>query len=239
MKTNCFALITLLAILGWNPSPSQAQVAIAGFAFDGTAGSLNSTINPDDATVSTFGNGGNTTDAAYGFATRFGVNYAYWVPQGPLDASPGNPGGTGDGVHTAADNLAGGEFMTFTITADPGFTLNLFDIDYRAARNGGGGAINRLNLYVSVDGGAFGLVGTTLTLGDTSSPGVTTRDLSGATFQGIESAQFAFVFFNGNNQRGYLDDIVLTGTVIPEPSTYALLLGGLGALHFLRRRRNS
>jgi hypothetical protein len=33
--------------------------------------------------------------------------------------------------------------------------------------------------------------------------------------------------------------IVLTNVIIPEPSTYAMLLGGLGALILLRRRSRS
>lgn len=180
--------------------------------------------------MSVFGNGGNTTDAAFGFAARFGTNYAYWVP----DAN-GNPGGTGDGVHTSADNLSGGEYMTFTITADAGFKLNLNDIDFRAARNGGGGTINQLDLYVSVDNGAFTKIGGTISLSDTSSPGTTTRDLSGSAFQDIQKAQFAFVFFGGNLNRGYLDDIVLSGEVVPEPASMALL--GLGSLFLIAGRR--
>ncbi|MGF1633175.1 MAG: PEP-CTERM sorting domain-containing protein [Phycisphaerae bacterium] len=216
---------------------SHAAV-IANFEFDGTAASLNSTIDPAGASVGTFGVGPNNEGATFDFASRFGSNqnFAYWIPQGPSDASPGAPGGTGDGVYTAADNLADGEYMTFTIEADAGNTLNLSDISFRAARNGGGGAINRLDLYVSVDDGAFTKVGDTLSTGDTSNPSTTIRDLSGGAFQDVQKAQFAFVFFNGNNGRGYIDDIALDGeVVIPEPASLSML--GLGSLALLRRTR--
>ncbi len=211
-------------------------MVLADFTFDGTVASLSSDTVQIGTTVSTFGPGPNTQGASFDFVSRFGPNatYAYWIPQGPLDASPGAPGGVGDGVYTAADNLADGEYMTFTISADPGLALDLTSIDFRTARNGGGGAINRLNLYANVDNGGFVQAGSTVFLGDTSNPPVTTIDLSSIT--GAETVQFAFVFFNGRNQRGYLDDIVLNGTVIPEPAAGGLILGGLGLLAMLRRR---
>lgn len=194
---------------------------LASFAFDTNISSLTSSTTPANATVSVFGNGPNTENATFEFASRFGVNRAYVAAQ--------------DGVYTSADNLADGEFMTFTVQANSGFKLNLSNLAFRAARNGGGGTINLLDLYVSVDNGAFSKVGDTLSLADSSNPGNTDRGLTAANFQNIEKAQFAFVFFNGAANRGYLDDISLTGDVIPEPSV--ALLSALGVLALLRRRR--
>ncbi len=139
--SRCLLGATAVLTLGFAHLGNAA--ILASFEFDGTIASLDSTVAPADLTVSAFGNAGNTTDAAFGFAPRFGSdpNYAYWVPD-----SVGEPGGTGDGVHTSAENLSDNEYMGFTITADPGFAITLDDIDFRASRNGGGGTINRLDL---------------------------------------------------------------------------------------------
>ena len=161
----------------------------------------------------------------FGFASRFGpdANRSY------------NP--SGDGNASSADNLADGEYMTFAISADVGKTLNLSNIGYRASRNGGSGRPDSLDLYVKVDGGSFAKVGDTAGVGDTSNPEVINRALTDPGFQGVQSAEFAFVFFNGNNTgiRAYLDNIVLTGSVVPEPASLVLL--GLGGLCMLGSRR--
>lgn len=68
--------------------------------------------------------------------------------------------------------------------------------------------------------GLTGLSDTTVTFTFTANYGVTS-DFSGSG--------------NNNNRFAYIDDLTFTGSVIPEPTT--ALLGSLGLLFLLRRRR--
>lgn len=213
MKWTLTAILAGLALAAGNTFADV--VTLASFAFDGTAASLNTTVTSDGATASVFGEGANVNGALFNFASRFGsnANRAYSLPEGPAR----------DGSYTSADNLSDGEYMTFTVTAQAPATLNLANLAFRASRNGGGSTINQLDLYVRVDGGTFTKVGATVALADVSNPGTTNRDLTGPAYQGVNSVAVAFVFFNGYLNKGYLDDIVLTGEVVPPSGTVLLL----------------
>ncbi len=60
--------------------------------------------------------------------------------------------------------------------------------------------------------------------------------ISDKTLSAGQSAIFTWASEGGTGSRTRFDNIALTGTIIPEPST--ALLGGLGALLLLRRRRH-
>ena len=64
-------------------------------------------------------------------------------------------------------------------------------------------------------------------------------DVSGSDFDNLSSITFQFRFFDNatdnSNQINRLDDIQLSGTIVPEPASLALL--PLGALALGRRRR--
>jgi hypothetical protein len=139
----------------------------------------------------------------------------------------------------------------FSLTLDIGSTpINLtglsFAFDYES--NNGAGADYFAKWDVAISAGssspATGSVGP-------YSPGntvITTSEdlaLSGLTDLQNNSVTFTFTADNGtntsytsgnaNDRRTIFDDITITGAVVPEPS--AALLGSLGALTLLRRRR--
>jgi hypothetical protein len=109
-----------------------------------------------------------------------------------------------------------GGFMNF----DPGFeTFGIPEVLSFAAYDSGGNELESwfLPLDAIVTPGAF----------------------NGGEFYGIgrETADIAsFVVFG---PYAVIDDLTFTTTPIPEPSTYALLLAGLGLLGFMARRRRA
>jgi len=144
---------------------------------------------------------------------------------------------------TAIDNAT--EFDTgywsLTVSAKPGYQLDLTSLDFGAARGGSSGT-RLYQLYAAVDGGS-------ITYGDTpidSSPGgnetgtrsdprAVSVDLTDATYQGIDSITLRFYPLTPatGNTMGF-DGWTLNGTVVPEPST--LLLAAVGVFGVLRRR---
>lgn len=103
------------------------------------------------------------------------------------------------------------------------------------------------NLYLQSSVGGFGSsnpiisgTGTSLTRTTSgTSTSTATFDLTGVSFQGLSGdVEFRFYISDNVDENGKinrLDNVSLTGDVIPEPS--AALLGGLGLLALLRRRR--
>ena len=79
---------------------------------------------------------------------------------------------------------------------------------------------------------SFGSAAGTYTLNPTD--GFATRSLS---FTAGGNGSFALLFQNrgGDNVGALLDNVSVTA--VPEPETYAMLLAGLGAIGFMRRRR--
>lgn len=137
--------------------------------------------------------------------------------------------------------LNAGQYVAFTLTADPTFSLDLSTISFGHSRSNS--APRRISVYVQtskegsfVERGDFANNGT-LTLNDND---YFTVDLAalGTNFSGVTSAEFRFVFHDDNSSPGvgYLENVALEGSVIPEPSTALLLVTALGTLLVLRRR---
>lgn len=123
--------------------------------------------------------------------------------------------------------------LFFTLSADPGFSIDISSIAMSGFRNGGG-APATWQFLVSVDGG--GLV----TYDATQAAGLTSPNFGTFTFTeaitGADTVAIHYAPFGGGGNI-HVNDIQVNGAVnvIPEPS--AMLLGGLGFLGLLRRRR--
>lgn len=150
--------------------------------------------------------------------------------------------------------ITAGHYFQFTLTASPGFVLNLTSIEMNGGSSGTG-----------ADGGAFlsnlggGFTAGSAIASTTGKQGVTGGfdtdasgfggpiNLSAATFQGISSVTFRFYGWDTTSASGVTNirslsgnDLIINGDVaaVPEPQTYALIIGGLiVTVIFARRRR--
>ncbi|MEP4077249.1 PEP-CTERM sorting domain-containing protein [Haloferula sp.] len=138
------------------------------------------------------------------------------------------------------------EFSMTVANLGVGQTLNLtsFDFDYFATQISG-------QFFTGVYSDAVGYTGTGDKLGTTnigSNAGnsfsldlTSANSVAGSSFTGLtngETIEFRITFgdnVSADNRIHRVDNIVLNGDVVPEPST--ALLGGLGLLALLRRRR--
>jgi len=155
-----------------------------------------------------------------------------------------------------AGDIAGGAYEAFTITVDPGYILSLSDMSIATGEYTPGSESG--NSYLSSS-----LTGTTTALGSGangygwSSFSLYSHALSpydvdltsanstaGTSFQNLTSANGPITFYIALDIPAYQDNgvqnLVLNGTItsaVPEPSTYALLLGGVALLLGASRRR--
>lgn len=226
---------------------TASGVTLVDWSFTGLTnpahGSVNTTVNPGTAiapnslaSVAAGISAGHIVSATNGtYTTRIQWSNGNSVASGELNlqnwdltgtpGGGGTAGGTGD---STPDN-----WLQFSLTADPGQTIELTGISMSAWRNGTG-APEFYRWYYSTDSGsnwtAFGSLYTEDTAG-TGSPFETSN------YSGFVSATSLLVRFapTGGSGNVHINDIVLSGNVVPEPST--ALLGVLGLLGLLRRRR--
>lgn len=145
-----------------------------------------------------------------------------------------------------------GRYLQFTITADPGFTLNLDTLDFRM---GGQNTSNTLayevdaNVRSGKDGfgsdltinpGAVTTATDTVAAGDNTSFSDFSVDLSGVAFDNLTTLTFRLYPIDSSDSTGNFyryDTITLNGTVapIPEPTAAALLTLSLMGLLLFRR----
>ena len=134
-------------------------------------------------------------------------------------------------------------YFAFTVEATPGQTLNLDDLAFNSAtftsnnRRG-------FEVYAEVDGGTFDSSDLLIDVNDenTARPSVSPRlsDLSDAKYQGIESVEFRIYPLTDLVGRSIeFQDIVVSGTVVPEPASLVLVGAGLLCLTRGRGRRNA
>lgn len=134
-----------------------------------------------------------------------------------------------------------GIYLSFTVTAGAGVSLDLTSVTLQAAR--GGGALGRgFTIRTSADGFASDLIFSPTSNTDlpTQRPNFTdySVDLSGVLFNNVTtSLEFRIYPFTGADAQTIdFDNINLIGDVIPEPSTALMGLGTVCMFGFSRRR---
>lgn len=141
---------------------------------------------------------------------------------------------------TAAAAVTAGKYFEFTITPDPGYATTFDSITYQVAR-GGAGTPRGYVLRSSVDNFAANLAGGDVT---TARPTYTNADIPlGTAFDDLQSpTTFRFYVYapNAGNSLDF-DNIVINGSVtqVPEPTTTALIVGGILGIAALSRRRRA
>lgn len=145
---------------------------------------------------------------------------------------------------TAVDT-ATSEYFAFNLTPQAGNTLQLSSLSLFALETGGNdGAV--LSLYYSFDNFAtFNLVGAgNITIPESYGSGLSIDLSSIAELQDVDSSEsLAFRVYTADGNNGSagrslrFDDVIVRGTVIPEPGAGALLALGLAAVCLVRRRR--
>lgn len=226
-----FAIITAF-VMACSVSQSQATV-IASYAFTGGSPTssdteLNSTAGNFTVTQpsGTAGDLGFSTTSNNAFARSLAIT------------------GT-----TVAAAVTYGNFFSFAATPGSGYELNLTTLTFDSIHNNTSGTAGTpngtvtMNFFIrsSVDAYAAN-VGSVFSQAYNTTTTGRSVDLTGASFQNLSSAvTFRLYVYESTdvstNQGARWDNVVLNGSVaaVPEPS--AALLGGLGGLLLLRRRR--
>ena len=180
---------------------------------------------------------------------------------GPYTVSTGGTSGISGSSETAysaraatttseAGAVAAGDFHEFTVTPDAEFIMNLESLEFKQAATsaaGGGDWSSSLFVRSSVDSFAanVGAISTVDSVTNAAAGTDVALDLSDVAFQGItDPVTFRLYLYESGGSAAQefhrLDDVVLNGTVVPEPSTLALAaLGLLGITVCGRRRRRS
>ncbi len=197
-----------------------------------TATRLAPTIDGSNLTATSISNGADTdtgrnlTNDVYDFTTP--ANNALNVTLNSGDYFGGNSDANADSA------LAAGHYFGFTVAADPSFTLSLDTVTFDHSRTSS--APRTTAVYASIDGSStFTRI---FKQGNNSKSALDPYSITlSSAFDSINSAEFRFVYFdnNANKGAGKYDNIVINGDVVPEPST--ALLGAVGMLALLRRRR--
>lgn len=218
---------------------SSSAAVLAGWDFSPLSGasstSLAATTAASNLTVGNLTRGSGISTPGSGAANTFGGD-------GFITSSP-----------TEAAAITANEFVTVAITASTGFTVSFSDIAaYNIRRSSTGPTTGQWQYQLGA--GSFVDIGTDITWGTTTSSAGNAKasiDLSGiSALQNIAASTavtFRVVTWGATGATGtwYLNDpadtvandFIINGSVtaVPEPST--ALLGGLGLLALLRRRR--
>lgn len=188
---------------------------IANFNFSG--GSFASSDASTDWTTTTLGTGGGVplaTDAVVG---------------NPAPSLALSMGDINDG--TFLDN----DYYKFIVTPNPTMVLDYTQFSFDINKISGGAAVNYL-VFSSIDG--FTLSNELSSGAITATNSFSTESFSVSSLSSVTTATEFRIYldtvgsFGANPIR--IDNINLTGTVVPEPS--AALLSGIGMLLLLRRR---
>jgi hypothetical protein len=152
------------------------------------------------------------------------LNLQNWDYTGTA-GSAGTSGSVGD---STPDN-----WLQFSMTADAGQTIALTGISMSAWRNGAG-APEFYRWFYSTDSGSSWTTFGDLYTEDTAGLG---SPFEVSNYSGSVTAPSLLLRFapTGGSGNIHIDDIVVTGAMIPEPGS--ALLGALGFLALLRRRR--
>lgn len=225
----CSAAILVLVSVG-----AHAAVLVQ---YDFTNTFTNNNTNTASSAAST--TVANTTASAFATNGMVGVR------------STSSPSSTGNPSFAVTTTQMGGsidtnEYLNFSLSADSGYVLNLSSLSFAVANAGSAPLPNgQWQVRSSLDNYATSL-GTFSSNTTTSTFETKSVSLTGSQFQNLSSIQFRFYLWDLNNSNIgtkalRTDTVTLEGAVvvIPEPSSIALLLGGVGMLVCLRRLRGS
>jgi hypothetical protein len=154
--------------------------------------------------------------------------------QGPFTPAPSTANVTN--IYTLDSNSGTGT-LEFRVTNGGTSDISLSHLFF-AARPASSGSTQMVVSYASGDLAPLGGGSTNVTYTTTNSLGYDvdlTSILSDNILGGGESATFTLVTASGLTNRFFVDDIGMSGSVIPEPSSFALIMLGLGGLFLLRR----
>jgi hypothetical protein len=125
-------------------------------------------------------------------------------------------------------------FYGFTLSIDPGYSVDITDVRFDG-RATGTGVTNYLTQY-STDNLNFFTLGSGTYANDST---WRTNICNTSVPSGLTGTTYIRIYGFGQNSGGFnVDNVTLNGTVmaIPEPASMALLVLGLGALAFARKR---
>jgi hypothetical protein len=162
------------------------------------------------------------------------------------------PGGSGNAARAITlekidDSFDTDHYYEFTLTPDaPGQALSLnnltfiFNISSSGAGNSSGYQLRYDDLS---DGAGFITIGTTELATNTTAVSAN-FDLSGAAFSNLTSGitfriDVRDTGSNANNVSVRIDDVTVTGAVIPEPGTFGLGCLAAASVLFARRRKTA
>ncbi|NWK55799.1 PEP-CTERM sorting domain-containing protein [Verrucomicrobiaceae bacterium N1E253] len=216
-------LLSAVTFSGMAALTSQAAV-IADWDFSGASGTVpDADITPGSTLIDATNSGAVT-----------GISSSDLLSGGSLRYE--NAGGAAGELNLKNFHITSGNgrgSFSFTLTADPGKTIEVTSLTMSSYRNGGG-APTQLQWHVTVDGGTEEEYGTEQ-VGQLTPFAVDTftESITGAT-----TVKFEFRLDNATgNGNIHFNDIQVNGSVnaVPEPSSAALV--GLGGLSLILRRR--
>ncbi len=196
---------------------SQAAV-LANYDFTANASSV------DTDTSSTAANFGST----YGSQSGYSSSGNYFVR-----------------VQATPDALDTTRYLSFTVAATAGNVLNLTSLDFRSALSSNNTTAFSGGLIVRSSADGYATDVATYTFNSTNTAVFTQRapiDLTGSQYQNRSTITFRFYVYDTTDSEESnaivhrIDDVVLSGSAIPESGSTAVL-GLAGAGMFLRRRR--
>lgn len=153
------------------------------------------------------------------------INLQNWDYTGTAGTS-GTSGATGDGIQDS--------WLQFSLADSGGGQVTIDGISMSAWRNGTGAA-EFLRWDYSLDNGTtWQQFGSTVTQNEAADSTFRTSNYTGSVSGTSILLRFAPTGGTGNI---HINDIQVTGGIVPVPEPSVVLLGGLGVLALLRRRR--
>ncbi|MGZ0654882.1 PEP-CTERM sorting domain-containing protein [Coraliomargarita sp. W4R72] len=250
MKPHAFLVFCATAIVGVPCS----QAATLAYFQDGTgvdsAGLTN--IAPPDAAyaVSVLDAVGFSANASEITRSEFALGTGGPAPAGPTAGSDvGSEWFFARSTTTQVNPGTGNDYYGFTVTANGGNTLSLQSLkyDFVSVLNAGDSTTSitaSAEAFLSVDGGSFSSIGAVTAFDDKVAAGfgvVQSANFDLSSIAGATSIEIRIGIgddVSTNSAASFLQGIELSGSAIPEPSSYALI-GGLvvSAFAMIRRRR--
>lgn len=217
----------LLPVIALCMTAASSQAATIVFGFETTTTAMNGSNTGQTAIVPVSSNG----------FSGDGVTVSNWTAVSPVG------GIQSVGGQMRALKKADTDTHTFTVTIPAGLNISFTSLAFDYGNVGGDTA--PANFLVSSNFAGSTFTPNTATHTAAANISASVNMVLGGTFANILSASPTAITFTladsagGNNNSTslytWIDNVTLTGTVIPEPSS--ALLGGLGMLLLLRRRR--